>query len=1052
MTIIRKMKKSVLFSGHSLFAGLCASIALVFAFASCETGLGESIDTSAPTVTITYPTSSSSVNGDLVIKGVANDDKSLSKVVLNVKDAKDAAAEVQTFESGISGKEWSVSVSKDKFPDGTYSVDVVAYDGAGRASGTATRVFDVDNTPPVVCLTKPNSLDINDPAAYGRDVTIKGEIADDHAVKQMYVRVFKRDSSTGVVTEIVLPKPIFTGFETAGGTEITIAKYYSESDKPAATSDNYELYLNYKAMYDDVGASMGDTVQYYIFPYFTDAAGNVSEQCYIQSSLKQLLAKACSVDTTSDSLQTAQLKKILNGSYTLGEVDVDTVKSVLDGTYDQSGLSGWEPRSYYASLSKDAAVADVTSAHPLAMSLNANNSPMYEFGGYKYDAEDPAFKFTEVNSKGKVSIKVSAGLDGNEVIANTLKVYLWKCTDTLSLMDGADYNDLSTASYSSDNAVASKKISLVDGATAVSDLADSVKVSNATYTVTLPDNLEAGTYYAMTATGKDVAENNLFSSAQYAFMVAVTGDAPKVEFADQFFVNSKAINKALSASYKAKIQITDKSGDDGKGTLIGNGWVMVKPILYKGYAKTKGYLLDSDKLAELDDIKFEGTQIEGSNGEYYVLVPMNKFDLTGTNKADNYTVALQVQAKNKTATSETTTYIFWADATAPTLEITSPARVEGVEQSEPIYIYENDKNITATTSGGATTYAYTARGTWSDLSGSGACEIWYAWDDPATPVLKWTAASGNAVDGKTYYTKQGDGLYLADTTIATGTSVAGLYTLSVGSGWTAISSAPKSASRANWNQSISSGVTNSSGRKLNFVAVDQTANLSAVKTVSGITFDFAPPSIDLKFDATKEYYVAADKTTDGDYKFQIEIEDASGIQSLVVKAYDKAGTEISSGSKGYTLTVAGATAAKKTATIKLTPTTSDGAWKFVVTAIDTTNRKSEKSFAFTVYNVAPERVWHYTNSDSSKNRWITIGTSGSDSDWHNSENLTLSGKFKEMTSGLEKVVYVVGSGEEQTEIKGGETGEEVLYKITPVGFTEGTNYITINAVDLAGNS
>ena len=96
------MKKSEFFSVHSLFAGLCGALALIFAFASCDVGLGESIDTSVPTVSITQPASSSSVSGDFVIGGVANDDKSLDKVVLTIKNT--ATGETTTQTINISGK------------------------------------------------------------------------------------------------------------------------------------------------------------------------------------------------------------------------------------------------------------------------------------------------------------------------------------------------------------------------------------------------------------------------------------------------------------------------------------------------------------------------------------------------------------------------------------------------------------------------------------------------------------------------------------------------------------------------------------------------------------------------------------------------------------------------------------------------------------------------------------------------------------------------------------------------------------------------------------
>ena len=1041
MTIIRKMKKSEFFSVHSLFVGLCGAFALIFALASCDVGLGESIDTSTPTVSINYPSSSSSVSGDLVIKGSANDDKSLDKVVLTIKNT--ATGEVTTQTTPISGKNWEVVLDKLNFPDGTYSVDVVAYDGAGRVSGTASRVFDVDNTPPVFCVTKPNSIKITDPAAFGRDVTIKGEIADDHAITQMDIRVFTDDG-----TEITssLAKTSFSGFETAGGTEVTIAKYFET--EPSNSSDDYKLYLNYKAMYTNLpGVTPGATVNLYIFPYLTDAAGNVSERCYIQSSFKQLAARACGVDTTCDSLQTAQLKKILNGSYDLTDFDEDqlaTMEEILDGTYDQS-LIGTDLK-YFSTLKVDGEVAGQV---PLTMSLNSNNSPMYEFGGYLFDKDDPVFK--EVSSGGQMAIKVSAGLDGNQIQANTVRVLLWECDDHLEV------EDPTTPSYSSDYTDPDKTIEVKDSdGNIIKSLGSDVFVTNATYNITLPSNLQAGIYYKVTATGKDKAESSLDSMSLYGFMVATTGDAPKVEFDDQFFVNAKAL--ASSGTYKAKINITDKSGTDGTGTLKQNGnWVKVKPILYKGYAKTKGYLLPGDILYGDDErptitTKYEENNIKGGTGGlYYVEYPINIFDLTGDCEAENYTLALQVQAKNTGATSETTTYIIWADNAAPSLEITAPAREEGA--TGHLYIFENNKNITATTSAGVTSYAYTARGTWKDLSGSGTSQIWYAWDSPSDPLISWNSASGTADEGTTYYTKQSDGLYIAETGIAPGASVAGKYTLSVGSGWTPIPSAPKSVSKANWNQSIP--VSNSSGRVIKFVAVDQTGNLSQVSTVSDITFDFAPPVITLP-DGLKQYYVLADATS-GKYTFAVGVADASGIGTLSVvakkfnqttKAYDT----ISSGTNGYSVSYA---TGMTTATVTLTAGTSDGLWAFEVTAADTAERTSQKSFGFTIDTVSPERVY----SDSSKSEWITIGTDGSTSDWNNTQNLTLTGKFKEATSGLDKVVYYVTPApvdsslalDPETEAIGGKTGDDITYKISPVGFKEGKNSISIKSFDLAGN-
>jgi len=1062
MTIMRKMKKSEFFSVRSLFAGLCGALALIFAFASCDTGLGESIDTSVPTVTVTEPESGAVLSGSFSISGTCKDDKSIDKVLVTVTNT-GTGSQVGVYSATISGNSWTYEMSG--LADGTYSAGAVCYDGAGRKSVEASKVFEVDSTPPVFCVTKPNSLSITDPAAYGRDVTIKGEIADDHTVKQMDIRVFKVQD--GLATEITssLNKTTFSGFETAGGTEVTIAKFFPDSEIPDAASDDYPLYLNYKAMYSDLGAQVGDTVNLYIFPYLTDAAGNMSDKCYIQSSLKQLTAKACNVDTTSDSLQTAQFKKILNGSYSLGEVDVTTAKTILYGDYDQSAIG--TNYMYYSNLPEDQAPVALLNS-PLAMSVNANNSPMYEFGGFGIDRDN--IVFPEVANKGTISVKVSAGLDGNEIIANTVRVYLWECSDTLNLRPGSDFSNLSTASYSSDNAVAAKAFKVYDSEqNEVKDLPDSTKVSTATYKIVLPDNLSAGVHYIMTAGGVDVAGNKFYSTGTYAFMVATTGDAPKVDFDDRFFINARAIDKTQSDAYKAVVQITDKTGigsiPEGEGTMQEEGnWVKVSLSLYKGYAKTKGYLSDSDLLQTLHETTYVGdSQIKKkASGEFYVEVPVNGFDLTGANKFENYTVAMQVQAKNIGATSESTTYIFWADAASPALAVTAPARESGTSESVPIYIFETDKNIAVDTSGSTPVYKYTSRGTWGDISGSGTSEIFYAWDSPASPAISWTPAAGTAVEGVTYYTKQaGDGatgLYLADTGIKAGDSVAGKYILSLGGDWTAISEAPKSVSNANWNKEAP--VSNSSDRTLNVVAVDQTGNISAVTKVNNIMFDFAAPRVTAP--VVKEYYTKSDAES-GKYTFVINVLDESGLKSLDVtaKKYNaatKAYEPVTPGSSGYTLVVADD---KTTATITLKDdATSDGKWQFGAVATDKAMRVGTAEFVFTIDTVSPERVYQYTNSDASKNRMITIGTEGSDSDWHNSENLTIKGKYKEWTSGLDRVDYTVTPPSPATPVDGSEAigglvssaAGDVSYTLSPIGFKEGSNSIAIKGVDLAGNA
>ena len=55
-----------------------------FALAACDTGLGESIDTSVPTVSISAPAASAVLSGEVKVEGTCFDDKKIARVVIKV--------------------------------------------------------------------------------------------------------------------------------------------------------------------------------------------------------------------------------------------------------------------------------------------------------------------------------------------------------------------------------------------------------------------------------------------------------------------------------------------------------------------------------------------------------------------------------------------------------------------------------------------------------------------------------------------------------------------------------------------------------------------------------------------------------------------------------------------------------------------------------------------------------------------------------------------------------------------------------------------------------
>ncbi|MCR4925050.1 MAG: hypothetical protein K5917_02050, partial [Clostridiales bacterium] len=1070
MTIIDKMK-NVLFrqknpqkkASFQICFGIASLLVFAFFFAACDdAGLGESIDTTAPIVSITSPESSAVIKDAFEIKGTCFDDKAVASVIVTITNTV-SGEKIDTKAAAISGNEWTLAVNQPAngtfpLPDGTYSASAICYDAAGRQSGEASRVFEIDNTAPVFCITSPNSLNIDDPAAFGRSVKIKGEIADDHPISSMDIRVFK--AAGGAVNEITgsMAKTSFSGFETAGGTEVKIAQYYPEDQVPQAGTEEYSLYQNYMAMYS--GATVGDTVKFYIFPFLTDSAGNTSSNCYIQTQLKKLVSEACAVETTSDSLQTAQFKKMINGSYSLGELNVDTVKQILSGNYVQTSSD----YKYWAHMTKD---ASIDGAALLAMSVNANNAPMYEFGGYGVSNG----AFTEATPGGQISVKISAGLDGTLVKPSSLKVYLFECDDTLALLNGGDFNNLSTASFSSANG----DFTVTDGSNNVSTLTESV--ATGTYTVTLPSSLIGGNRYRLKAVGVDDEGNELYSDTVYAFKVTISANAPSVDFDGQFFLKASAISKDTSEAdcYKAVISIEDRV----EKTMKSQGsYLQVTPVLYKDYYAAKTSLPQRpDYTGTPITINSDGIEeVNAADGLYKATVPLKVFDLAA-HPASNYTIALKVMARNSVANSETTTFILWADNAVPSLAITTPS-ANGAK------IFESDGNYSSADQ------KYTFRGNWSDEKGSGTYRLWQSTTETAAPTFAYDPAPDNGTaDGSTiYYEKKAADSYIPLGKLTSGRDVSSYYTLSLtssGSGtWTEVEGVSQTASQTNWNAPVD--VAQSEGQKIYFVAMDAVGNVSAVQGRTGIVYDFAAPTVSLAGVpgsltpiSVKQYYTASD-AANGTIDFTIKGSDTFKITSLdIVATFTKPDGTVKTLSAndescGFTIVQSDSSDANNIIkTVKIAADAAsgkgDGTWSIKAKAKDAAGRETESVLVTTMVDCVKPAFVNYSDATT-----IAFGNdkTGVINSWYKEQTLTVWGKVNEAASGLSTVYYWLKypgrTGEEPTDLTvtndgsvtiSGTKGSAIEYKIMPdnfaqtvVGASETTNnMLFVQAVDQAGN-
>jgi len=107
-------------------------------------------DATAPKASITSPTSASTVKGKASVAVAASDNVSVAKVDLRINGAPFATTTTAPF-SFL----WDTTTT----PDGTYTLEAVAYDGAGnmgQSSGVAVKVANaVDTIAPTVAITSP---------------------------------------------------------------------------------------------------------------------------------------------------------------------------------------------------------------------------------------------------------------------------------------------------------------------------------------------------------------------------------------------------------------------------------------------------------------------------------------------------------------------------------------------------------------------------------------------------------------------------------------------------------------------------------------------------------------------------------------------------------------------------------------------------------------------------------------------------------------------------------------------------------------------------------
>lgn len=505
---------------------ILAVVSVVFAYAllSCDVGLGSAVDTQAPTLNVTYPATLSTVRGQFVFGGTCADDQKVTSVTVRALNselgksygpyaatvADDAKSWTFSFNKKAEGKD---SYNGWEMPDGKYTLEAVARDASGKSSGTGAITIDIDNTEPIFILNSPGTTDIKNPTVSGSSFKITGTIADDHSIKYMRVNVYENEGGRkGKLRKSFIEENI----ETSGGTSVALFKktdpVYTElygGDIKDASS------IGTKTFFCEI--ELEDSA--YEYNDFKNNAsgktGNVSKKVYLYDSVYQKFQSY-----SGYGLEAAKIKSIVNE--TLTEVN---------------GTAAAQIRTEFLNSAAQSS---------LAFGLNPNANPKYVVQGFDVDS---VFDINKTGASSQsISVQVNAGLDGTNVLPETMCVYVFGPFDSVTEnIVSSIYNDPAEYAENKDAPVAVKEAnSSYEGSS----------LATYTFNIKLPKTISPLKTYIVAASGTDADGNDFDNDGTvFAFLGAQTGAAPTLA------INTPT-NSAMFNSSK-DLSVTGTVGYDG---------------------------------------------------------------------------------------------------------------------------------------------------------------------------------------------------------------------------------------------------------------------------------------------------------------------------------------------------------------------------------------------------------------------------------------------------------------------------------------------------------
>ena len=436
-----------------IFSLIC--ISAVFTACKENIGLGQSVDTESPTIKIDYPPTGAIIRKSFVLGGTWGDDKGVTGISIKVFKKESDNSTVQVYDGAatvsVEDKKWYSTLNAYdnenaayyngwQFADGNYEVTVTAVDSANHTA-EFQRSFTIDNTAPVLVLTKPTTVGSNTPKSYGRSVQLEGTFSEQcsSGISNLIVSIYDAqgqkllDSSFKNITDM------------SGANPLTIATYYNEDEEPdSSDAASLEKWNNYKKLYgEDAIQSFrtdgnGLTKVFYFAVTASDAAcvyndfanktetavGNSTSEFYRGTT--EMLKLINSKNSAFKDFSVTKLRQYINQTDST-YVDSDELKSIVASSKSPS-VTNSTVESIASSISH---ISTDDGDVFLNYTINPENNPSFNIGGMGMDftsgdTEKYTDGFYNYFTESNINLTVTPGLDLTNLDTSTISVYYTK--------------------------------------------------------------------------------------------------------------------------------------------------------------------------------------------------------------------------------------------------------------------------------------------------------------------------------------------------------------------------------------------------------------------------------------------------------------------------------------------------------------------------------------------------------------------------------------------------------------------------------------------------